>query len=123
MHVTALAALASLARYSQVAAALAVAAVCAHAWLRRPSGAPPELCRFASGRWAAPAAGVALAELGPGTRYARAWVRLELCAPGRRPAAVLLLRDQLDPESWRILQTELRRGRIAPRGEGDPDLS
>lgn len=64
-----------------------------------------------------------MAELGPGTRYARSWVRLELCAPGRRPAAVLLLRDQLDPESWRILQTELRRGRLAPSDEARPDLS
>ena len=46
--------------------------------------------------------------LGPRTCYTASWVRFDLRG-SERALVVLLLADQVDPEAWRRLQTELRR--------------
>ncbi|HEX5420437.1 MAG TPA: protein YgfX [Gammaproteobacteria bacterium] len=86
-----------------------LAALLAHAWLRRPSPAPALIQRGVDGRWALPANGVGGLALGAGTAVGPFWVELRLEGPEGR-LAVLLLRDQLDGESWRALQAQLRRG-------------
>ncbi len=88
-------------------AAAALAALFAHAWLRRP-GPPVRLERSREGGWALPAEGLRGFVLAPGSAVGPFWVHLRLEGPGGR-RAVLLLRDQLDPETWRGLQAELRR--------------
>lgn len=86
-----------------------VAALLAHGWLRMPAPAPALVQRGADGQWALPANGSQGLVLAAGTAVGPFWVELRLEGrEGRR--AVLLLRDQLDRESWRALQAQLRRG-------------
>jgi hypothetical protein len=96
----------------------ALAAVACHALARRPRR-PERLVIGADGRVALPERGVAGLELGARSRYTSAWVRLELRGSGRALHWVLLA-DQVDPETWRTLQLELRR-RGASAAEGVPD--
>jgi hypothetical protein len=86
-----------------------LAALLAHARLRRLSPAPAVLRRGADGRWALPARGLHDLALGSGTAVGPFWAQLRLEGPEAR-LAVLLLRDQLDREAWRALQAQLRRG-------------
>jgi hypothetical protein len=90
-------------------AALALGALLVHARLRRPR--PPEPIELrAGGRWAVSGARLGGLTLAEGTAVGPFWVRLELAGAGTRVAR-LLLRDQLDADTWRALQAELRRGR------------
>ncbi|HEU4617689.1 MAG TPA: hypothetical protein VFV10_06580 [Gammaproteobacteria bacterium] len=87
-------------------ALLALAGLLVHALLGRP---PASRCLElrADGSWAVPgASGLSLVE---GTAVGPFWIRLKLARPGLRVAR-LLLRDQVDAETWRVLQAELRRG-------------
>lgn len=89
-----------------------VAAVLAHAALRRPPRAT-EVRRLPDGTWSLPALGLDRLDLRPGTAVGPFWVRLHL-GTADRVVSVLLLRDQLDAETWRRLQAELRR--LGPAG-------
>lgn len=122
MHAFALASIAVLSPFSLPLAAAGAAVVLAHAWLARPHAAPGAIHRLSTGRWSVPARGLVGARLGARTRYTDHWVRLELVEPGRSPTAMLLLRDQLDPESWRVLQGALRRARARPSAEASSEF-
>jgi hypothetical protein len=95
-----------------------VALLAVHAVVRRPRAAPRLVCR-SDGRWAVPALGLAGLTLGRRTRYTTLWVRLSFVGPPRS-LDIVLLADQVDPESWRKLQTHLRRGVAA---SPEPDRS
>jgi hypothetical protein len=83
-------------------------------WIgRRPR--PVGVVVSADGMWCLPAAGAFRLELGEGTAFSTWWVRLEL-VDGRTTHAVLLLRDQLEPEAWRRLQLAVREAAPPPRG-------
>jgi hypothetical protein len=98
----------------------AVLAIAAHAVLRRPAAACPDVVVGPGGLWSVPAEGLAEAALGPRTRYTQYWVRLEVqAATGSR--ILVLTRDQLDAGAWRELQSALRRWRHAPRADGPKD--
>lgn len=84
-----------------------VALTLAHALARRPAR-PTTLLRHEDGSWSVPERGMTGLALGEGTSLGPFWIALHLGA-GRRRASLLLLRDQLDPETWRALQAELRR--------------
>jgi hypothetical protein len=87
-----------------------VTAVVTHAVLRRrPS--PTRIARLADGTWSLPALGYERLTLRPGTAVGPFWVKVVLGGPGAKPLTVLLVKDQLDPASWRRLQAELRRAR------------
>lgn len=88
-------------------AAPGLAALAAHLWLAAPAP-PTPVERGADGLWSLPAEGRAGLRLREGASVGPFWVDLRLDGPGGR-RAVLLLRDQLDGESWRALQAELRR--------------
>jgi hypothetical protein len=82
------------------------AALLAHASFRFPRR-PPVLALARDGTWSLPESGVSGLVLGAGSEIASAWVRLILVGPGTR-RSVLLLKDQLSPQSWRALQAGLR---------------
>jgi len=81
--------------------------VLVHAALRRP---PPitVIRRHADGAWSLPALGFERLDLRPGTSVGPFWIKLRL-GTADTAVSVLLLRDQLDAETWRRLQAELRR--------------
>jgi hypothetical protein len=89
-----------------------------HSVARYPSSAAETLARGADGLWSVPALGLDGLSIGYRTRYTTFWVRLELVGAAR-PLDMLLLADQLDPESWRVLQAILRRRGSAPRIDRD----
>jgi hypothetical protein len=94
-----------------LATCFAAAALGAHGVLRAPRRTAV-LLRRRDGTWALPDAGLDRLRLGRGTRYGSLWMELVLVAdsPNRkRKTAILLLRDQVDAESWRRLQAQLRR--------------
>lgn len=66
------------------------------------------LLRHADGSWTLPERGLTGLALRDGTSLGPFWIALRLGA-GTARASVLLLRDQLDHETWRGLQAELRR--------------
>jgi len=86
----------------------AFGALAAHAVWRWP-GAPVPICRHADGTWSLPALGLEGLVLCPGTEAGPFWVRLSLGRADARAVTVVLVADQLDRESWRRLQAELRR--------------
>jgi hypothetical protein len=97
-------------------AALVLGALLVHSRWRRPRSAQPlDLC--ASGAWNLPASGLADLTLAEGTAVGPFWIKLVLARVGgteggraRARVHCLLLSDQLDPDTWRALQAELRRG-------------
>jgi hypothetical protein len=91
-----------------------------HSLVRYPIGAADELARGSDGLWSVPALGLAGLAIGRRTRYTTLWVRLELVGASRR-LDILLLADQLGPESWRVLQVILRRtGSAGPIDRNGP---
>lgn len=90
---------------------LGAAAVLGHAVFRRPARAVP-LRLLPDGAWSLPTRGLERLSLRPGTAVGPFWVRLRL-GGGSSIVVVLLLKDQLDRASWRRLQAELRRSRLA----------
>ena len=89
-----------------------------HSLTRYPSSAAEALARGPDGLWSVPALGLDGLSIGQRTRYTTLWVRLELVGAAR-PLDMLLLADQLDPESWRVLQATLRRRGSAARIDRD----
>jgi hypothetical protein len=88
---------------------VALAAVLAHALLRRPAAAPA-LVLVAGNACAVPEWQTGLRPLGGRTLVAPFWVRLDLGrGPWRRD--VILLVDQLEPDDWRRLRATLARAR------------
>jgi hypothetical protein len=105
--------------------ALAIGGIAAHAILRRPGPTPRVLFR-SDGFADLPDDGLVDFEVGPRSSYTSWWVSLQLRGPGR-VVHVVLLADQLDDETWRALQAELRRhpSSVTPvarrsRRDGDP---
>jgi hypothetical protein len=94
-------------------AAVVLAVLLAHSRWGRPGPAGP-LDLFASGRWAVPGTSRTGLTLAEGTAVGPFWIKLVLVGPVHAPRsprlACLLLRDQLDADTWRALQAELRRG-------------
>ena len=87
----------------------AVAGVLVHGVVRRASR-PTKVARGADGTWSMPQRGHSRLSLCDGTSVGPFWILLRFrSAHGRRPLSVLLLRDQLNAESWRAVQAELRR--------------
>lgn len=76
------------------------------AW-RFPRQRPPVLLRRRDGNWSLPRQGRMRLTLASGSMVAWQWVRLVL-TDGRCRHVVLLLRDQVDAETWRALQARLR---------------
>jgi hypothetical protein len=90
--------------------AACIAVVVAHAFARKPPR-PTTVLRYDDGSWALPERGLERLALGDGTSVGPFWISLRLGA-GTASASVLLLRDQLDRETWRALRAEL--GRVRP---------
>lgn len=93
--------------------AAAVALVLAHAVWRLPKPAPGLIVVAAEGGWLVGGQGVTRFALGPRSRFAPAWVRLDLRSAERR-LNIVLLADQLDAATWRRLSAHLRRMGAAP---------
>jgi hypothetical protein len=94
-----------------VAPALALLVlVAAHVFWRRPRG-PGLIVRHADGTWAIPEQGRHGLRLVRGTAWTTWWVELVLAGDGRRTRA-LLLKDQLDADAWRRLQTTVREHNV-----------
>jgi hypothetical protein len=91
---------------------LALFATAAHAVVRRPPPAPRVILQ--DGIAELPDAGLVDLTVGPGSRYTWWWIHLRLRSADRRVDVVLLV-DQLDEETWRALQAELRRRRPRAR--------
>ncbi len=88
---------------------LALLCVLVHSIALPPERAPRIVYR-GDGSVRVPELGLDDLTLGPHTCYTASWVRFDLRGSG--PAlVVLLLADQVAPEAWRQLQTELRRHR------------
>jgi hypothetical protein len=73
-----------------------------------------------------PDSGLVDLAVGPRSRYTGWWVHLRLRAAGGVEVSVVLLADQLDEDTWRVLQAELRRTRhhgrsASPRQRGKRD--
>jgi hypothetical protein len=107
---------------------LAALAVLGHALARRPAVPPATLAVGADGSWHLPEVGRGGFMVGPGTRLAAHWIRVDLRAGAER-LDILLLVDQLDREDWARLSARLRRtaaprARAALNGPGarEPDL-
>jgi hypothetical protein len=88
------------------AIALLLAVLAAHAYWRwpRPVG---RIVRSHDGSWALPDAGRTGLRLAPATRYGDWWADLRL-TQGHGCLRVLLCRDQLSVQAWRVLQMALR---------------
>jgi hypothetical protein len=87
---------------------LALFATVAHAVVRRPSPAPRVILR--DGIAELPDRGLVGLTVDARSRYTGWWVHLQLRGAGRR-VDVVLLADQLDEDTWRALQAELRQAR------------
>jgi hypothetical protein len=94
-----------------VAAATALAL--AHAFWRRPEPPPRLIVAAAEGGWYVAGHGVRAFALGPRSRFAQRWVRLDLRSADRR-LNIVLLADQFDDAAWRRLSAHLRRTGAAP---------
>ncbi len=116
LHAVTLAALALLGAPWQMKVVGALAAL-AHSIVFRPRRTPRIVLR--AGRVAVPALGLEDLALGRRTRHCGLWIRLDLRGAGRS-LDILLLADQIEPNLWRMLRSELAR--VAPGGEvtGDP---
>lgn len=90
------------------ATAVLLIALTGHAYRQwpRPLG---RIVRSRSGFWALPDAGRTGLTIASATRYGNWWVDLRL-RKGRGAVRVLLCRDQLGPDAWRLLQVTLRHG-------------
>jgi hypothetical protein len=86
-------------------------ALALHARCRFPR-TPGLLLRSAAGLWSVPERGLHALELGRGTSCSGWWTVLVLGAPLVR-ARVLVLRDQVGAESWRLLSLTVRECRNA----------
>lgn len=111
---------------------LALAAVLgAHCVMRRPRAETRVVLCGTDGCWSLPEIGVSDLRLGPATIYTHHWVRLVLVG-GAETFDMLLLQDQFDHVSWRILQARLRgaastsamlsSAALAPPGAGPTNL-
>ena len=118
LHLLLLAAIVGLGVPPWVKVALA-AALGAHAVVRRPQSATPVLVCRADGHWVLPERGPGPLRLARGTSCTAHWARIVLVGK-TQTSDILLLRDQLDEVSWRILQGRLRGSFIA---EGPIELA
>lgn len=92
-----------------------VLAVLVHAFGRRPELAPPLLALTPDGSWYSAGHGLSPFALGPGSVLAPYWLRLDLRSASAR-LNIVLVRDQIDEETWRRLSAVLRRATsAAPR--------
>lgn len=91
----------------EAARTLLLWALVGHACWRwpRPLG---RIVRGRGGHWALPDAGHSGLRIAPASRYGDWWADLRLIG-GRVRVRVLLCRDQLSSEDWRMLQVTLRR--------------
>ena len=97
----------------------AVAAVAAHAVVRRPSPTPRSVVVAPDATCVVPEWGPSRVALGPRTVVCAYWIRLDL-GTGPRPGDILLFIDQLDPGQWTRLRALLERARcdtahVSPR--------
>lgn len=106
-----LAGAALLGRISPSATALLLGAIALHGVGRFPR-TPGLLVFSAAGLWSLPERGQHALRLGAETACCAWWARLVLVGPGTR-VRVLVLRDQLDTESWRLLRLVIRECRDA----------
>jgi hypothetical protein len=89
---------------------LATAAIVSHALLRRPSASPALLIVSGDGFCVVPEWDASRWPLGARSLVCPFWIRLELrLGPKRRD--ILLLADQVPPETWRQLRSLLMRMR------------
>ena len=84
---------------------LGLAAIVAHGIARYPRG-PTLLVLHADGTWAVPERGWHGLKLAPGTAWTTWYV--ELALTGQPKARIVLFRDQLCAEDWRVLQLAVR---------------
>jgi hypothetical protein len=85
----------------------------AHAFWCRPKPVPHVIVVVAEGGWLVAGHGVTPFALGPRSRFAPRWVRLDLRSADRR-LNIVLLADQFDDATWRRLSAHLRRMGAAP---------
>jgi hypothetical protein len=111
LHLLLLAAVVGLGVPHAVKAALAAALV-AHGLMRWPRPETRVLLRQTDGRWGLPEHGRSDLSLASGTSYTSLWVRLVLTGNGET-FDIVLLEDQLDHRSWRVLQARLRSGALS----------
>ena|SRR5688572_14220403 len=89
---------------------VAIVAIAAHGVLRRPAASPRTVVIAEGGRCVVPEWNTGARPLGPRTLISPFWVRLDLgTGPWRRD--ILLLADQMPPETWRRLRALLLRAR------------
>jgi hypothetical protein len=100
-----LAASALLLELAPVLVLLGLAAIVAHGIARYPRG-PKLLVLQSDGTWAVPERGWHGLKLAPGTAWTTWYV--ELALSGQPKARIVLLRDQLCAEDWRVLQLAVR---------------
>ena len=89
----------------------ALVAIALHAWRRYPE-TPGLLIVSDTGSWSVPERGLHGLGLGRGTSYSPWWAWLVLVGPAQATRA-LVLRDQLDADSWRRLTLSIRECRNA----------
>jgi hypothetical protein len=82
------------------------AAVAAHAVARRPRGRPLLLALEADGRWSLPELGLFGLEARAGSAHTTSWIRVVLAAGGRA-FDILLLEDEFERTTWRVVQMRL----------------
>jgi hypothetical protein len=89
---------------------VAILALAVHGVVRRPAASPRTVVVAEGGFCAVPEWNTGARPLGPRTLISPFWVRLDLgTGPWRRD--ILLLADQVRPESWRRLRALLLRAR------------
>jgi len=93
--------------------AAAAALLLAHAVWLLPEPPPRLIVVAAQGGWLVAGHGVTPFALGPRSRFAPRWVRLDLRSADRQ-LDIVLLADQLDDATWRRLSAHLRRMAAAP---------
>lgn len=110
-----LAAAAALTAIPWPAAALVATVAVAHAWWRWPPAPPVLLVLAEDGDWYVAGHGATRFTLGPRTRLAPLWLRLDLRAnEGRQVLDIVLVADELDDAAWRRLAARLRRAPPPP---------
>ena len=89
---------------------VAIVAIAVHGFVRRPPASPRTVVVVEGGRCSVPEWNTGTRPLGPRTLVSPFWVRLDLGkGPWRRD--LVLLADQMRPETWRRLRALLLRAR------------